>query len=101
MNDENYSVDIVIRRIPEGCIRKYTKKDMETILLTQHPELIREVLIKSYLIDDEKSAARCLADVFIQECLDIDTLESDESRKSRQKELPPVDDLWDLISEKV
>ena len=33
--------------------------------------------------------------------IDFTNLVAYESRKSRQKELPPVDDLWDLISEKV
>ncbi len=101
MNKENV-IDIKIKKLVEGQMRKYTKKDMEVRLMTEHPELVREVFMKSYLIENEADAADCLAKIFIDECLDIDTLESDAVRKERCKdEPPPMDDLWDRISEKV
>jgi hypothetical protein len=101
MNNDNI-IDIKIKKMPEGQMRKYTVKDMEVRLLTNHTELVQEVYMKSYLIDDKTSAAQCLAKIFIDECLDIDTLESDALRKERQKnDIPPLDDLWDRISEKV
>ena len=101
MNNENV-IDIKIKKLTEGQLRKYTKKDMEVRLMTNHPELVQTVYAKSYLIESEEAAATCLADIFIDECLDIDTLESDVARRERCKdEPPPLDDLWDRISEKV
>ncbi len=101
MNKENV-IDIKIKKMVEGQLRTHTQKDMEVKLLTQHPELIQEVYMKSYLIENEDEAAKTLAKIFIDECLDIETLESDAVRKERCKdEPPPMDDLWDRISEKV
>jgi hypothetical protein len=96
-------IDIVIKKIPEGVFRKYTKEQMAVTLLLKHPELVEEVFQKSYFLDDDKEAANFLADCFIDEVLDIDTLESDEERKKRVP--PPRSEtdrgLWDMISEKV
>ena len=102
MNNENI-IDIKIKKMAEGRMRSYTKQDMEVLLMTKHPELVQEVFMKSYLIDNEVDAAECLAKIFIEECLDIDTLESDADRKKRgaSRQDPPLDDLWDRISEKV
>lgn len=102
MNNKENVIDIKIKKMPEGQMRQYTQKDMEVRLLTKHPALVQEVYMKSYLIDNEEDAATTLAKIFIDECLDIDTLESDDARKERIKDVPPeVDDLWDRISEKV
>lgn len=102
MNNKENVIDIKIKKLPEGQMRTYTQKDMEVRLLTQHPELVQEVYMKSYLIESENDAASTLAKIFIDECLDIDTLESDAVRRERCKdEPPPLDDLWDRISEKV
>lgn len=94
---------IKLKRIPEGVFRKYTKEEMVLRLLQKHPELVKEVFDKSYFIDDEKEAAEFLVNCFINNSLDIDTLESDEERKKHQPE--DINDtnksLWDRISEKI
>jgi hypothetical protein len=102
MNNKENVIDIKIKKITDGQLRKYTQKDMEVRLRTNHPVLVQEVYMKSYLIENEDDAAQTLVKIFIDECLDIDTLESDEARKDRIKGVPVVvDDFWDRISEKV
>ena len=103
MNNNNKSgIEVLVKKIPTGTMRKYTKTEMENIFLSKHPELLQEVVGKSYSINSVSQAASVFVSVFIDECLDIDTLESDEDRRKRIKESPTiVDDLWDLISEKV
>lgn len=96
-------IDIKIKKIPKGNFRKYTKEQMVNTLLQDHPLLLDEVFDKSYFIEDVNEAADFLADAFIEEALDIDTLESDEERKKRIPPDPADDNisLWDKLSEEM
>lgn len=96
-------IDIRIKRMTEGTFRKFTKEEMVEILIRDHPELINEVFDKSYFIDDLREAANFLTDAFIDESLDITTLESDAERKKRLPPEPEDDNqsLWDKISENI
>ncbi len=95
------TIDIRIKRIPEGTFRKYTREVMSEHLLKNHPLLVEEVFDKSYFIDDLEDAAGFLADCFIDECLDLDTLETDAERTKRIPKPVSNGDLWDKISEEI